>query len=434
MDVNQIHEKEIIHVFSNGKTLAELPSDERPLFVLKWGPPGSGKSSAKVNTFIAKLGVPQEDYLNYSSDSILENLIPFRFQSAMAKAEYERIKALVDMRDFAGARSLLRSFAIDLEGRYSDKAKLEIKAFLEAWPERSPVKKESFDKTMNTFLYNKTRSAYNYQRRAVKNDTGLTIRDKMLNVLKLAYDSNKHIQYESSGLGYGEVPDVQILANQFSPGRIRRALGKQSVETVFKNTQEELLGRIIYDEANIPIRVEPVSKYTVPENYRIIVVYPILPRELIAERASLRASKMFFQKKNNIMQASEIQPLQTYKDILISYATQLRQMLGGETASIMQVVDRALAQEKAAVLSKVQFEHHGEAPYTEYIDDLLRQFRGMTEYGTPFSFPFYRALAPSIIMDSVEQAFQYSIDYFLKQYLLLGRIEQIIYINTQRTA
>jgi hypothetical protein len=176
-----------------------------------------------------------------------------------------------------------------------------------------------------------------------------------------------------------------------------------------------------------------VSEYTVPKNYRIIVVYPILPRELIAERASLRASKMFFEKKTNIMQASETEPLQTYKDILISYATQLRQMLGGETGDIMRLVNQALAQEKAAVLSKVAFEHDGDTPYSEYIDDLLTQFRGMTEYGMPFSFPFYRALGPSIIMDSVEQAFQYSIDYFLKQYLLLGRIEQIIYINTKTT-
>jgi hypothetical protein len=44
--------------------------------------------------------------------------------------------------------------------------------------------------------------------------------------------------------------------------------------------------------------------------------------------------------------------------------------------------------------------------------------------------PFFRGIGPTAIMDSVEQAFQYSVDYFLKQYLLIGRIEQVVYINT----
>ena len=44
--------------------------------------------------------------------------------------------------------------------------------------------------------------------------------------------------------------------------------------------------------------------------------------------------------------------------------------------------------------------------------------------------PFYRSVSKQKIEETIEHAFQYSIDYFLKQYLLIGRIERIIYIST----
>ena len=296
IDINQVTQEEIIHIFCHGRTLEDLPSvspPAQPLFILKWGPPGSGKSSKKVNSYISSLGIPKEDYMEYTPDVIMENILPFRFLSSMAKLEYEKIKALVEQKKYSEARELIQLYQLNTERKYSNKGKIQVKSFLNSWPTRSDprLKGNSYHKSLNTILYNKTKSAYNFYREKALNDSGMSIRQKMRNVLAAAFTSNKNIQYESSGLGYGDVPEQQSFSNQYTSSRIRRSRGEQSVESVFKNTQETLLGRIVYDErTHVPIHVEVVNEYTVPLHYRILVIYPIIPREIIAERASLRAS------------------------------------------------------------------------------------------------------------------------------------------------
>ena len=107
---------------------------------------------------------------------------------------------------------------------------------------------------------------------------------------------------------------------------------------------------------------------------------------------------------------------------MLEYANELFALLGGENP-VHEIVDEAL---------RLEQEQHGQnssVPYTEYVKTLITQLKGLEE-GELMTIPFFRGIGPTAIMDSVEQAFQYSVDYFLKQYLLIGRIEQVVYINT----
>jgi hypothetical protein len=138
---------------------------------------------------------------------------------------------------------------------------------------------------------------------------------------------------------------------------------------------------------------------------------------MIAERAQKRAASMFFQRDEVI-----INDIDTYRYLMLEYANELFALLGGENP-VHEIVDEALR------LEQEQYGQNSSVPYTEYVKTLITQLRGLEE-GELMTIPFFRGIGPTAIMDSVEQAFQYSVDYFLKQYLLIGRIEQVVYINT----
>ena len=424
--VGDLSKEKIIQIFCNGRPLDSFPSADRPIFLLKWGPPGSGKSSAKVRSFIDTLGVASTDFIDYSPDKIIENLVPYRFESALAKAEYERMKADYKRKDYAAVRQRLSSYVLNFKKRYTNSVKKNVNTFVKSWEGKHPLpisRMQEFEKILDDVLYDKSASTYSFYR--LKNKTGSTktIREKMRDVLAELFTQRKHIQYESGGAGYGEGLERKRLVDQFTPHRLARTLARGSAVPsfieIFKNTQEELLGKIQYDASNMPIGIEAASigPTTVPLNYRIVVVYPVIPRELIAERAQKRASSMFFQ-KNEVA----INDIDTYRSLMLEYATELFSVLGGENP-VHEIVDEAL---------RLEQEQHGEnssVPYTDYVKNLITKFREL-EDGELVTIPFFRGIGPTAIMDSVEQAFQYSVDYFLKQYLLIGRIEQVVYINT----
>jgi len=421
-DVNQISVDEITRVFTGGR---ELPAVERPFFILKWGPPGSGKSSETVQSTITSLGVPLEDYMEYSPDKIIENLLPFRFESSMAKAEHERLKAELSVayaetnqrrRDFASIRQALTTYVQNIKRRYTNKNKESVKTILASWTQGVPPIsiKDSIIPTFERVLLDKTKSAYNYYRTREINTEGLTIRDKMREVLKNAFSKKLHIQYETSGSGYGDTQERQKLLNQFSPHRILRATGKPlSCIDIFINNYQELLGRIEYDdETKAPLHIKPSSltTYSIPMEYRIVVVYPLVRKELILQRAEERANRMFLQKTPEQLHGDP----EEYRQLLTDYVNDLFIALGGPKPVIKKLVDAALEKEG----------------FVDSIEDLAPPFGPMSKEAT---FPFYRSPAREFILDSIEQAFQYSIDYFLKQYLIIGRIEKVVYVNTETT-
>ena len=415
-DVNQISVDEITRVFTGGR---ELPAAERPFFILKWGPPGSGKSSETVRSTIESLGVPLENYMDYSPDKIIENLLPFRFESSMAKAEHERLKVELSVayaeqdsrrRDFASIRQALTTYIQDIKGRYTNKNKESVSELLTTWKKGAPP--PSIGPGFERVLLDKTKSAYNYYRTRERNAGGLTIRDKMREVLNTAFSKKIHIQYETSGSGYGDTQERQKLLNQFSPHRILRATGKPlSYIDIFINNYQELLGTIEYDErTKSPLRIKSLTPYSIPMEYRIVVVYPLVRKELILQRAEERANRMFLQKTPEQLHGDP----EEYRQLLTDYANDLFIALGGPKPAIKELVDAALEKEG----------------FVDSIEDLAPPFGPMSKEAT---FPFYRSPAREFILDSIEQAFQYSIDYFLKQYLIIGRIEKVVYVNTETT-
>jgi hypothetical protein len=424
--VGELTKEKITHIFCKGRRLDDFPSAERPLFLLKWGPPGSGKSSAKIRSFIETLGISPDDFIDYSPDKIIENLIPYRFDSALAKAEYERMKADYQRKDYAAVRERLSSYVLNLRGRYTSSVKKNVDAFVKSWAGKHPIpisRMDEFNEILDAILYDKSTSVYTYYRTKNKTASTQTIRERMRDILADLFKKRKHIQYESGGAGYGEDQHRRKLVDQFTPHRVARTLARDSVKPsfieIFRNTQEELLGRINYDSENMPIGIDEASigPHTVPLTHRVIVVYPIIPRDMIAERAQKRAGHMFFQ-KNDV----SIDNIDLYRSLMLEYAKELFTMLGGD-GPVHEIVDAALQAEQ---------ERYGEdssGSYTEYVKDLLTRFKTLEE-GELISIPFFRGIGPRTIMDSVEQAFQYSVDYFLKQYLLIGRIEQVVYINT----
>ena len=375
-----------------------------PLFVLKWGAPGSGKSSEKVERAIESLGVPLENYLNYSSDPIIESLIPFRFESSKAKVELERMKANYEQAKYVDVKKRLQEFVIRTT---NPQLKKEIQDMLSSWEHGQNVgDREALFDLFRRFFFEKTRSAYTRYSRKLTNSNGLTIHTKMKQVLADAFRRNIHVLYEKSGSGYGKMVP--------SSSRRRAPLIRD-----FSNTNEGLLGKIIY-ESGVPVGIDESSlgPESVPITYRIFVVFPILQKEEIAKRAERRAVDMFA-KRRKIAVKGGIE--EAYRKVLEDYAIALLKIIGTDV-NTRTLVDTAIHMEKE------RFGLNSSTEYSQTLESLLDDLdRGDQE----IYFPLYRMVAPTIIYETIESAFLYSIDYFLKQYLLIGRIQQIIYISNK---
>ena len=72
-------------------TLSRLPShvgSNKPNFVIKWGPPASGKGSEAVRNVIASLGWPLDTYVNFNIDDIVEATNYFKEESNRRARNY----------------------------------------------------------------------------------------------------------------------------------------------------------------------------------------------------------------------------------------------------------------------------------------------------------------------------------------------------------
>lgn len=72
-------------------TLGRLPShvgSHKPNFVIKWGPPASGKGSQAVKDVIASLGWPLDTYVNFNIDDVVEATNYFKEESNRRARNY----------------------------------------------------------------------------------------------------------------------------------------------------------------------------------------------------------------------------------------------------------------------------------------------------------------------------------------------------------
>jgi hypothetical protein len=228
----------------------------------------------------------------------------------------------------------------------------------------------------------------------------------MKQVLGEAFKRNLNIMYEKSGSGYGSL--VKASEKRRAP-----------MSRDFCNTNEDLLGKILYEDGK-PVAIDESSlkQYSIPMHYKIVVVFPVLRKEEIVKRAERRAIEMFVQRKRQEVSGGIDD---AYRKILEDYAISLLKDVGGD-------IDTRSLVDTAIHLEKEKFGFETGMDYSVAIDTLLTDLEQGKE---DIFFPLYRMVAPQMIYETIESAFSYSIDYFLKQYLQIGRVSQIIYINNE---
>ena len=421
--VDQITFQEIENIYCLGSTLAAMPKYEEPYFIWKWGPPGSGKSSELMEKKIASFGFPLINYVNISKDRLVEYLLPYRKDTLIAKIEDLRYKALHELQQNAPVKEWI--------AKYKRRA-TEGDKFSNAIPEFKKMKNDIFipgrsgatgvleddewsnqEKVQSVFsqiLFNRLTKSY-YDSITLKNSSGRTINDKINLFLRKCMDSRLNIISETIGDDYGRSGESKILNMR---GKTRQAtkLQDRSLLQIFANGWENRFGRIIYNESGEPVRVEqsPLDKNNeyIPDYYTIVIIYPVLPTEKIIDRVKKRSKAMLFDTERQYDNIDEL------AEDLKTYASEIHGALFGG------VIPRIIEEYKNKINELIQGEF-GVNNFTGFIG----------EKETPKGIPYYRTIAAEKIYKMIEESFYYSMDYILRQYVYVGRIKEIVYLNTE---
>jgi len=84
--LNALSVQEAIRIATDGRGIR--PAKEDPFFVVKYGPPGSGKSSARVYQEIKKLGPPITSYVDVNQDTLVESMDEYKHNHT----QYNRLR------------------------------------------------------------------------------------------------------------------------------------------------------------------------------------------------------------------------------------------------------------------------------------------------------------------------------------------------------
>lgn len=76
ISLNALTVQEVIKIATGGKGIH--PAKGAPYFVVKYGPPGSGKSSARVYDEIKKLGPSLTSYVDINQDTLVESMNEYK--------------------------------------------------------------------------------------------------------------------------------------------------------------------------------------------------------------------------------------------------------------------------------------------------------------------------------------------------------------------
>jgi hypothetical protein len=424
LNVDALTENEIEMMFCNSLTIDRLPTQEKPIFVYKWGPPGSGKSSKKVLDSIRNLGYPLDSYLNIDTDLIYESLLPFRLESSLMKVKELRLKANYSIRDFASVKVFLTQFSSGTspyQKYFSPSFVANVRSFLEGWTTGQPLQEYQIGELKQLLAKitdNTTSALFRYYQNDKKNTRGLSIYDKITNVLKKGFANNKSIVYETIGSGYMQTSDIMTTIRDPQFNTSRRTRDRTGLIDIYKNPKEQLLGKIVYNEG-VPVGIDErsLTDESIPLHYRIIVVYPIIPKKTIVQRAYLRALQSFTD-KTAFELPSVSDDKAAYIEIYQDFLEEMLRLLNPADPRIREHIDQLIQEENT--------------DYKESYTDYIRSLRDMSRDPaiTQIYPPFFRGIAFERIETMIDQAFQYSIDFFLKQYLMIGRIERIVYVST----
>jgi hypothetical protein len=154
--LNQITVNSLLRLFAaNARTLNNVPNPSgKPKFIIKYGPPASGKGSAMVRSIIEKLGDPLNSYININVDDAVEATNLFKNKS----------------------RALVNNLAVKPNSK-------DFNAFLN----KASIKEvEKFSKAYTDIRFG-------------KNSKGVDIGMKMDNLLQQAVAAHKNVTFETTG-------------------------------------------------------------------------------------------------------------------------------------------------------------------------------------------------------------------------------------------
>lgn len=446
--VEEYTPEEIERIFCGGKLLSELrkpaavgktDQERRPIFFLKWAPMASGKSSEKVMRLIRSGLEPSklEDCADVSSDKLVENLLPFRFVTTSAKMKNIRMKADIQLRNYSHAKRILQPFQRNLPAEDPLRKTVDQVIAAKGWP----LKNDETQGFLDSLLQKQIRNTYDYYYRQEKNEEEKTLRQKVVEFFPRAYEQRVNLQYETAGLGYGEIDsrniDDAIVSQTVGKLYTRtslKSLYKQMASVILKNNFADFLGEVQYarqtfteteetkegEEGLLPIGVRPGlrAELFIPTDYRIIVIFPIVPIEELQRRGYLRAYQ-------HLEHATLYDITVEQKDEIANYMKNLiSTLISGSSKKLAEI------ESKITEILTAEFQKYTQITEpVEYVEELrIIQEKAKNPALSKITFPFFR-LASIDLEKSIAQAFQYSVDYFLRQYIQIGRIEQVIYVN-----
>lgn len=87
MSVSKIKENNLTRLWTTVNRPISPPKNSKPNFIIKWGPPASGKTQGLKNV-IGQLGVPLESYINFSVDDPVEAATYFKTETLRLANNY----------------------------------------------------------------------------------------------------------------------------------------------------------------------------------------------------------------------------------------------------------------------------------------------------------------------------------------------------------
>ena len=424
-DLNQLTQEEIRNILCGGKSFDELREQmttEKPVFVIKWGPPGSGKSSQRVSKEVEKLGVTNTNSMNFTPDLILESFLPFMLNSAKAKFTNMRIRTNISkkVRNYSHAKVLFQKYVEDKTRGYNKNLQESTRNLYN----RRKIESAEDQFIIYRMLYDKIFKSYDYWRKIKKNSEEKTIADKMEAVLQEAIAAGVNIQYETMGAGYGdEEAEKYKMVNQFTSRRYAKA-GEDPTITVYKNTFEKILGKINRDAAGKIISIDSGKYEDLHDKYNISVIYPILKVRDIVNRAAKRAYKTLYEMKD--VEISK--PYDKYIELLTTFSSEVADLFGisPEKKMVTELIKEKIVSHIGRYMANTTVQTPNS--YVNYLTTLPNAV-STNKNTSVIKIPLHRILPEFKINKWIEEAFQYSVDYLLKQYILFNRIQSVIYIS-----
>jgi hypothetical protein len=409
---------EITDIFCNGTTLDQLTNGQaNPVYIIKWGLPGSGRSSEKVTKVISEKISKKtsndgsrryNDYADISFSKLIENYIPYRQKTLVAKINYELMKAYIALSRWPLIKEFLTRAVKNMN---TSEFKRIIEGYLKNWDIRNPPP---------------TQSTYTQQQKMARREN-IDVQISLDEILKRVLESELLFAYQTY---YKEIntitePILQEFINECYRRKVNIVYETTGVDydiVNFKNISrssnsnflffwESLLGKISSTSDTISVvNRKSFTQKTIPIEYRIFVIYPSLDEAEIIRRSYTRALM-------NLMDTKE----QPVAEDISSYTKDVLDLLNfsniesANKEAISSLINESLYDERRIYIKMDSFN------FIEYIKRVL------SDQSSSVKFPFFNLY--KYTDNLYNKLLNYSIDVLLKKYLLAGRIQQLIYLN-----